>query len=376
MEHQEPGAKWSERYYLPAELPGCGESTGRGKLYSAVEDANTKPWETTGMSQSSQLDSLLRISDVSVAYTLPGTKVQALDHVSLDIHQNGHTIGIVGESGSGKTTLGMTTMNLIEPPGMVTGGSVDFGGKDVLRMSASDLRRYRWSQVSMVYQSAMNALNPVKRVSDPLVEVIREHAGARKPIANEQALKLLSEVGIQGDRANDYPHELSGGMRQRVIIALALALSPKLLIADEPTSALDVVVQRQILSLLKREVTERGLSLIFITHEISLLQGLVHDVAIMYAGEIVERGPTETTLARPLHPYTEMLLATLLTMGTERSIIEKRQREAPRDLQAGIPATACKYSNRCKYVFERCRNERPKLVEVEKGRWVACHKYS
>lgn len=318
-------------------------------------------------------DLLLNVSDLSVKYTLPHSEVLALDHVNLAVRQDGHTIGLVGESGSGKTTLGMSLMNLIEPPGKIIGGKIDFRGEDVLRMNEADLRGFRWSQVAMVYQSAMNALNPVKRVYDPLQEVICEHTSARKPEAREKSFKILSEVGIGRARAYDYPHQMSGGQRQRIIIALALALSPKLLIADEPTSALDIVVQKQILSLLTREVKEKGLSLIYITHEIAILNNLVQDIAVMYAGEIVEIGQTGNVLSRPLHPYTEMLLATLLTMDTPKSVFSNQQVSGA-DSASSLPANACKYSNRCPYVFDRCRRERPKLAEIERGRLVACHK--
>ena len=321
-------------------------------------------------------DLLLNVADLSVKYTLPDKEVLALDHVNLAVRQNSHTLGVVGESGSGKTTLGMSMKNLIEPPGKIMGGRVEFRGKDVLRMNEADLKGFRWSQVAMVYQSAMNALNPVKRIYDPLQEVIREHTSASKTDARERSFKLLSEVGITQARVYDYPHQMSGGQRQRIIIALSLALSPKLLNADEPTSALDIVVQKQILSLLTREVKEKGLSLIYITHEIAILRDLVQDMAVMYAGEIVEIGQTESVLSRPLHPYTEMLLATLLTMDTSRSVFENQPRGAGPESASGIPANACKYSNRCPYVFDRCHVERPRLSDAEKGRFVACHKFS
>ncbi len=221
----------------------------------------------------------------------------------------------------------------------------------------------------------MNSMNPVKRVSDPIIEVLRVHAHLSTAEARDRAVKLLSQVGIRAERAFDYPHELSGGMRQRVIIALAMALSPKLLIADEPTSALDVVVQQQILELLHREVSQRGLSLLFITHEISLLSGLVENVAVMYAGEVVERGDLGGVLYEPLHPYTEMLLDALLTLDSTKEELVGFSKKKSRDTVLPVPVVACKYSNRCKYVFDRCKIERPELREVQKGRWVACHKY-
>src|SRR5579863_8723074 len=251
--------------------------------------------------------SQLSINDLKVEYQLEDVTIRALNGVSLGMPLEKHSTGVVGESGSGKTTLGMSIMNVVEPPGQITGGSIQYDGQDILKLTQTQLRKYRWEKVAMVYQSAMNALNPVKTVRDPIVEVLREHdRRMQKRQAIEIATKLLGEVGIKEERTKDYPHEFSGGMRQRVVIAMALALSPKLLIADEPTSALDVVVQRQILALIKKEVVEKKLSLLFITHEIALLNGLVETVAVMFAGEVVEMGPTKLTLFEPLHPYTQM----------------------------------------------------------------------
>ena len=324
-------------------------------------------------SLSARGDVLLKLQDLSVVYDLGDARAIALDDVSFEVRSGGHTIGVVGESGSGKTTLGMSIMNLIERPGRIERGRVEYKGRNVLEMSDSELRKYRWSEVAMVYQSAMNSLNPVKRITDPIVEVLQEHLRISKFDARQRTAKMLADVGITSDRLDAFPHELSGGMRQRVVIALALALSPKLLIADEPTSALDVVVQKQILALLKREVSKSGLSLVFITHEISLLRDLVQDTAVMYAGEIVEFGPMEKVLYKPLHPYTEMLLDTLVTLSTPPSVLDTARKTRP--VLKDSPRDACKYVDSCKYAFDRCRKERPRLTQVETGRWVACHKY-
>src|SRR5579864_9033354 len=202
---------------------------------------------------------LLRVSNLTVKYELENSQITAVDDLSLSIPtERGYTLGIVGESGSGKSTLGMSILGVIERPGKITGGQIEFEGRDVLHMSQAELRKFRWEKVSMIYQAAMNSLNPVKPISHPITEVLRHHKGLGGSAARDQASKLLVEVGIPENRIDDYPHELSGGMKQRVVIALALALSPKLLIADEPTSALDVVVQRQILSLLKREISSKN----------------------------------------------------------------------------------------------------------------------
>ena len=239
-------------------------------------------------------------------------------------------------------------------------------------MSETELLSYRGEQVSMVYQSAMNALNPVKRVSSHVEEVLRVHSHTSKSEARDRAKELLENLGIKKSRANDYPHQLSGGMRQRVVIAMALALSPKLLIADEPTSALDVVFQRQILSLLKKQVSQKNLSLFFITHELAILGGLVEYVAVMFQGEVVEYGQLRKVLFEPLHPYTEMLVNSILTLASGPDALLASPRTAAEIAKNG----GCKYAGICKYAFERCRKERPRLLENEGKRLVACHKYN
>jgi oligopeptide/dipeptide ABC transporter ATP-binding protein len=316
---------------------------------------------------------LLSISNLSVKYG--ESSRNALDSVSLSIPSSAYTIGVVGESGSGKTTMGLAIMDLIEPPGKIVDGQVNYMGRNVLTMKAWEQRKYRWQEVAMVYQSAMNALNPVKTISDHIFEVLRVHARISKDEARDKAISLLNQVGIKTERANAYSHELSGGMRQRAVIAMALALSPKLLIADEPTSALDVVVQRQILNLLIKNVKDSGLSLVFITHEIALLEGLVDYVSVMFAGEVVEQGELGKVLSEPLHPYTQMLLSSLLTLDAKRETLSSLPLTMTKESHI-IPENGCRFANRCIYAFERCRVERPRLKETEVGRFVACHKYN
>jgi peptide/nickel transport system ATP-binding protein len=316
---------------------------------------------------------LLKISDLSVQYQFETRKIDALRGVSFDIPSQGFTLGIVGESGSGKTTLGMAIMNAIERPGRIVDGAIQYEGQDVLRMNSDELRHYRWKEVSMVFQSAMNSLNPVKPVVHPILEVMKEHHIASKLDRKLRAEQLLAEMEIDVKRAKAYPHEFSGGMRQRIEIALALALSPKVLICDEPTSALDVVVQKQILGMIHKEVKERGLSLIFITHEIPLLVGLVDKIAVMHAGKIVELGRINDVLYNPQHPYTEMLIGTLLTMSTPRESVFDYTRESTRKIES---VNACRFSDRCKYAFAKCRVEEPLLLETKEGSMVACHKYN
>jgi peptide/nickel transport system ATP-binding protein len=316
------------------------------------------------------LESILRSNDLTVEYTVSGVRKKAVEGVNLEIFGSGYKLGLVGESGSGKSTLGLALMDLIEPPGKIVAGGVEYMGRDVLRMSPEDARKYRWKEVSMVFQSAMNALSPVKKASDHIAEVISQREGSPKREARERALRLLAEVGIEADFADHYPHELSGGMKQRVMIAMALALSPKLLIADEPTSALDVVIQRQILSLLRREVTKHGLSMVLITHDLPILSRLVDDVAVMFAGEVVEKGPVQKVFGEPKHPYTRELISSLLTLDSkEEALLTNSQTNQ----FAGAADSGCKYRLRCRYAFERCKTEKPILKDVGSGESVACH---
>jgi peptide/nickel transport system ATP-binding protein len=321
---------------------------------------------------------LLQLSNVCVEYSSNGQKTRAVNKVSLDFPSKGYTLGVVGESGSGKTTLGMSIMNAIEPPGKIISGEIIYQGQNILALNKNELRKYRWKEVAMVYQSAMNSLNPVKKISDHIIEILQAHIDMSRIEARAKSLELLAEVGIKAERADDYAHQLSGGMRQRVVIAMALALEPKLLIADEPTSALDVVVQRQILQLLKKEIVRRQLSLIFITHEIAILNGLVENIAVMYGGEIVEQGPISQVLFTPKHPYTEMLLGSLLKFGPSSGATMLNLSQTTGDSVGSLPKDGCIFANRCKYAFDRCWTEKPLLKEMaeEGGRLVACHKYN
>ena len=330
---------------------------------------------STPETMESSASDLLKISNLSVSFTIEKFQILALNKVNLSLGESTRGgLGIVGESGSGKTTLGLSILNLIEAPGKVTNGSIEYMGKNILDFGEADLRKYRWKQVSMVHQSAMNSLNPVKTIINPIVEILRYHAKMPKDEAQKRAIQLLSEVGIKPERVFSYPHELSGGMKQRVSIALALALSPKILIADEPTSALDVLTQLQILALIRKEIRDRGLYLIFITHEISLLSGLVDNIAVMYAGDIVELGRVKDVLSNPQHPYTEMLIGTLVTFHSKSSVYLSRT--DAKEVPTTIPSRGCRYANRCKYAFERCMTEEPLLKMTKEGREVACHKYN
>jgi peptide/nickel transport system ATP-binding protein len=314
---------------------------------------------------------LLNVSDLTLEYPSLGFSRIATDSVNLRIPGPGFKMGIVGESGSGKSSLALSILKL--SAARLVSGEIRYGGKNIYDMDQKELRNYRWAEVSMIFQSAMNSLNPVKRVSDHITEVIMQHSDASKSEARNKTIELLSRMQIKEDRIDDYPHQFSGGMIQRVFIAMALALSPKVLIADEPTSALDVVVQKKILKLIRKEISDNSISLLFITHEIALLNGLVDEVAVMFAGEFVELGHLTNVFSHPLHPYTEMLMSSLLTLDTEYHKARTTQNSITS--KKVWTKNQCKYAFTCPYVFERCKVEKPQLREIEKGWWVACHKY-
>jgi oligopeptide/dipeptide ABC transporter ATP-binding protein len=316
---------------------------------------------------------LLEVSGLSVDYGLGKNRILAVDNGSLTIPSEGYALSLVGESGCGKTTLGMSILNLVPRPGRIVNGSIRFDGQDILKMDREALRRYRGRDVSMVYQSAMSSLNPMKSVRDHVVEMLQEHGDDTKAEAVEKATQLLVQAGIKEERVDSFPHEFSGGMKQRAVIAMALSLSPKLLIADEPTSALDVVTQVQILELLKKQIREKKLAVIFITHEISLAPILTEYTAVMHSGAVVELGSTRDVLSNPLHPYTETMVQSLLTMKSTPDVLGHQ--DVAQGTDEAPPYAACPYSGKCRYAFDRCRGERPVLREVEKGRWVACHRY-
>jgi peptide/nickel transport system ATP-binding protein len=290
----------------------------------------------------------------------------------------GEIVGLAGESGCGKSTVANAAMQILREPANVVGGSVLFRGEDLVGRSEKELRKFRWRNVSMVFQSAMNSLNPVMRVGDQFVDMMRAHERISKRDALAEAADLLEIVGIDRRRVAAYPHELSGGMRQRVIIAMALALKPELVILDEPTTALDVVVQREILQQVQDLQAQRGFAVLFITHDLSLLLEIAHRAAIMYAGEIVELAPTAELAANPQHPYTQGLLESFPPLRGERKRLIGIPGSPP-DL-AKMP-TGCRFHPRCPHcdpsnpdLFERQVAERPFLRGIAPGHQVACHR--
>jgi peptide/nickel transport system ATP-binding protein len=315
---------------------------------------------------------LLELRSLAVEYG----RVRAVDGVDLAIGE-GEVVGLAGESGCGKTTVANAVLQILRPPARIAGGSVLYRGEDLVAKKPEELRRFRWRNVSMVMQSAMNALNPVMRVGDQFVDTMRAHERIDRRRALVRAGELLDLVGIDPRRVRAYPHELSGGMRQRVIIAMALSLNPDLVIMDEPTTALDVVVQREILQQVEALKRDFGFAVLFITHDLSLLLEVAHRIAIMYAGEIVETAPAEQLAASPQHPYTQGLLQSFPPLTGPRARLAGIPGSPP-DLRD--PPSGCRFHTRCPYcrpeepqLYLRQTSEQPRLRDVAPGHQVACH---
>jgi len=329
--------------------------------------------EESKLVPANERETLLELRDLSVAYG----EVRAVDGVDLAISA-GEILGLAGESGCGKSTVANAVMQILRPPAHIAGGTVLFRGEDMVARGKEGLRRYRWQNVSMVFQSAMNALNPVMRVGEQFVDMMQAHERISKRDALRRAGELLDLVGIDARRTRAYPHQLSGGMRQRVVIAMALALEPELVIMDEPTTALDVVVQREILQQVQALQRERGFAVLFITHDLSLLFEFAHRVAIMYAGEIVEEAPAAHLREHARHPYTLGLMRSFppLTGPIARMTGIPG---APPNLAS--PPEGCRFNPRCPHcdpavdreLFDLQTSVRPQLREIEPGHTVACH---
>jgi oligopeptide/dipeptide ABC transporter ATP-binding protein len=313
---------------------------------------------------------LLEVTDLRTSFSLESGTVHAVDGVSFHLDQ-GEALGIVGESGCGKTTTALSLVRLLPANASIDGGAVRLYGIDLTEKSENALRRYRWREISIVFQGAMNALNPVQRLVDQIAEPIIERLNVGEKEAHRRSGDLLELVGIPRKRGSAYPHELSGGMRQRAMIAMALACDPAIVIGDEPTTALDVMVQAQILELLERLRRELGLSLILITHDLSVIAETCDRVLIMYAGKVAEEGPVGEVFQKPRHPYTQKLLSAFPNIRADRRTLDTIPGTPP-DLRH--PPPGCRFAPRCPLVMDVCREVVPPETTFA-GVRVACHLY-
>jgi len=314
---------------------------------------------------------LLDVQELTTHYlTLSGT-VKAAEDVTFSI-EKGKALGLAGESGCGKTTVALSILKLLPPEGKIVKGKVIFDGIDIVKLSEDEMRRkVRWKGISIIFQGAMNALNPVYKIGDQIVEAIKAHEPeVSKEEATERTGKLLELVGLDPSRMNNFPHEFSGGMRQRALIAMALACNPKLLIADEPGTALDVIVAAQVLKLLRELKNKLNLAMIMISHDLSIIAETCEKIAIMYAGRIVEYGDIVKIFKKPLHPYTCGLIGAFPSIKSEKTKIQSIKGFPP-DLVS--PPPGCRFHPRCKYAMQICREKVPKLEKMEENHYVACH---
>ncbi len=312
---------------------------------------------------------LLTVENLGIGYQTGKGLLKAVDGVSFTL-EAGRSLGLVGESGCGKTTIGMALMGLLPPNGRITKGSIVLDGIELSALDEDELRKVRWSKVSMIFQAAMNALNPVRRISEQMLEAIQTHL---PDLSDDEALErvegLFNLVGLPLERLYDFPHQYSGGMKQRAIIAMALALHPKLIIADEPTTALDVIVQDQILKETKALQDKFNIGIIFISHDISIVAEVCHDIGVMYAGQLVEMGTAEQVFFNSQHPYTQALVSSFPTLAGPKTRLAPIPGEPP-NLIGTIPG--CRFCDRCPKDTASCKLDPPQWQEVEAGHFVLC----
>ncbi len=314
------------------------------------------------------MNNILEVQDLTIHYLTEGSTVRAVNGISFTIG-DGETLGLVGETGAGKTTTALGILRLVQdPPGKIISGKILYDGEDILEKSIGQMREIRGGEISMIFQDPMSSLNPVLKVADQIAEVIRHH-GHDALESQKLALEMLEKVGIPASRGNDYPHQFSGGMKQRVVIAMALACKPRLLLADEPTTALDVTIQAQILDMMRQLKDELGTSMLLITHDLGVVAETCDRVAVMYAGEIVEYGSLEDIFDHTSHPYSISLF------GAIPSLDRKVERLNP--IQGLVPDPAnlpkgCKFHPRCPMASDKCREEEPSVTELSPGHTVRC----
>lgn len=311
---------------------------------------------------------LIEVENLKIHFMTRRGPAKAVDNVSFAIREN-ETLGFIGESGCGKTTTAMALMRFVKPPGQIVGGTIKFMGEDILGFSEESMRRARGELISIVRQEAQNALNPVLTIGRQITEMIMEHQQVNKHEALSQARKQLNLVGISDKRINSYPHEFSGGMKQRAMVAIATACSPKLLILDEPTTGLDVIVQRQILEMLKILKDELGLTAAFISHDLSVVAETCDRVAVMYAGKIMEQSDTVSLYSNPLHPYSKALIGAYPSLRGERKQLRSIPGSPPSLLN---PPTGCRFAPRCELAQDFCKSDEPAVKSIG-DRKVACH---
>ena len=312
---------------------------------------------------------VLQVRNLHVHFATPRGPVKAVNDVSFDLRK-GEILGLVGESGSGKTTLGMALCGLIRSPGRVAGGEILLNGRNLVGLSEDAYKKVRLAEIALMPQGAMNSLNPVIRIREQILDGLRDHGVLLTHAEAEQHVQsLLERVGLRGEVANMYAHELSGGMKQRVVMAIAISMEPKIIIADEPTSALDVVVQKRIIETLQDVQAELGASIIIIGHDMGLMAQTVDRLGVMYAGQMAEIGDIGKTLIDPKHPYTRLLIESLPS-ATEKKPLRGIPGLAPQLLN--LPQ-GCAFHPRCPHAFDRCTREAPHLIEAAPQRWAACH---
>jgi len=313
---------------------------------------------------------LLELKDLYAHYSLGNGFVKAVDGVNIHLDR-GESLGLAGESGCGKTTLALAIMRLLPANGRVVNGKILFDGVNLIELSERELNRdYRWKRMALTFQGAMNALNPVFTIGNQISEAIRQHEDVTTDEALERSKKMLSLVGIDPSRTESYPHELSGGMKQRCMIAMSLSCSPDFFIADEPTTALDVIVQDQILKLMKRLQRELKLSMMLITHDLSVIAKTCESLAIMYAGNIVEYSDTKSIFKNPIHPYTKSLIEAFPSILAEKTEFISIPGSPPQLLD---PPICCLFNDRCPFSKDICRKKKPESKEIEPNHYVSCH---
>ena len=319
-----------------------------------------------------QSNTLLRVRDLTIEYVTDSGTVHAVNGINFDINR-GETLGLVGETGAGKTTTALGLMQLIpDPPGRIVGGSIEFDGRDLLKLSKSEKRSFRGREASMIFQDPMTALNPVLTVGEQIAEVVRIHKKLSRKDALKTAAEMLETVGIPAERLGDYPHQFSGGMKQRVVIAIALACNPHLIIADEPTTALDVTIQAQVLHLMKELQQKYNTAMLMITHDLGVVAQVCDKVAVIYAGRIVESGSIQEIYENTKHPYTKGLFASLPSLSSKVKRLQPIHGLMP-DPTALPPG--CPFAPRCANCTAACEQRMPDSVEVAPGHQVCCVLY-